>query len=138
MARKPVPIEPSGWSSYSSRSRRDLCSGDGAGLRRRQLRPSTGRRPGSPPTYVAGSPVRRGTSAGMRPRRVLPKTAPVVLFACTHKRRAELAAALRARATGDRMTIASAGTAPTSGVDPVVLEALTEWASMPATPIASP
>jgi hypothetical protein len=38
----------------------------------------------------------------MRPRRVLPKNAPVVLFACTYQRRAQLAAALRARAAALR------------------------------------
>jgi protein-tyrosine-phosphatase len=58
---------------------------------------------------------------------VLPKTVPVVLFVCTHNAgRSQLAAALLARAAGDRVTIASAGTAPAPGVDPVVLEALAE------------
>jgi arsenate reductase len=57
----------------------------------------------------------------------LPKDAPAVLFVCTHNAgRSQLAAALLARAAGDRVTIASAGTAPTAAIDPVVLEALAE------------
>jgi protein-tyrosine-phosphatase len=58
---------------------------------------------------------------------MLPKTAPVVLFVCTHNAgRSQLAAALLARAAGNRVAIASAGTAPAPGIDPVVLEALAE------------
>ena len=57
----------------------------------------------------------------------LPKDAPVVLFVCTHNAgRSQLAAAILTRAAADRVTIASAGTAPTEAVDPVVLEALAE------------
>ena len=42
---------------------------------------------------------------------VLPKTTPAVLFVCTHNAgRSQLAAALLARAAGDQVTIASAGT----------------------------
>ena len=49
----------------------------------------------------------------------LPKDAPVVLFVCTHNAgRSQLAAAILARAAGDRVTIASAGTAPTGGGRP--------------------
>jgi arsenate reductase (thioredoxin) len=58
---------------------------------------------------------------------VLPKTAPVVLFVCTHNAgRSQLAAALLAGAAGDRVRIASAGTTPAPAVDPVVLEVLAE------------
>ena len=57
----------------------------------------------------------------------IPKSAPVVLFICTHNAgRSQLAAALLAQAAGNRVTIASAGTAPTAAVDPVVLEVLAE------------
>ena len=57
----------------------------------------------------------------------LPKTAPVVLFVCTHNAgRSQLAAALLSQAAAGRVTIASAGTAPTGAVDPVVLDALGE------------
>src|SRR5688500_4568415 len=65
-------------------------------------------------------------SCGMA-KGVLPKTTPVVLFVCTHNAgRSQLAAALLVRAAGDRVTNASAGTAPAPGIDPVVLEALAE------------
>jgi arsenate reductase (thioredoxin) len=58
---------------------------------------------------------------------VLPKTAPVVVFVCTHNAgRSQLAAALLARAAGDWVAIASAGTAPAPGIDPVVFEVLAE------------
>jgi protein-tyrosine-phosphatase len=50
-----------------------------------------------------------------------------VLFVCTHNAgRSQLAAALLAHAAEGRVTIASAGTAPTAAVDPVVVEALAE------------
>jgi protein-tyrosine-phosphatase len=52
---------------------------------------------------------------------------PVVLFVCTHNtRRSQLAAALLARAAGNWVLIASAGTAPASAVAPAVLEVLGE------------
>lgn len=52
---------------------------------------------------------------------------PVVLFVCTHNAgRSQLAAALLAQAAGDRVLIASAGTAPASAVEPAVLEVLAE------------
>ena len=57
----------------------------------------------------------------------LPKSAPVVLFVCTHNAgRSQLAAALLARAAGNRVLIASAGTAPASAIEPAVLEVLAE------------
>jgi arsenate reductase len=50
-----------------------------------------------------------------------------VLFVCTHDAgRSQLAAALLARAAGDRVLIASAGTAPAVTVEPVVVEVLVE------------
>ncbi len=57
----------------------------------------------------------------------LPKSAPVVLFVCTHNAgRSQLAAALLARAAGDRVLIASAGTAPASAVESAVVKVLAE------------
>jgi protein-tyrosine-phosphatase len=57
----------------------------------------------------------------------LPQDVPVVLFVCTHNAgRSQLAAALLSQAAAGRVTIASAGTAPTGAVDPVVLKALAE------------
>jgi protein-tyrosine-phosphatase len=57
----------------------------------------------------------------------LPKSAPVVLFVGRHNAgRFQLAAALLARAAGDRVLIASAGTAPASAVESAVVEVLAE------------
>jgi ArsR family transcriptional regulator len=50
-----------------------------------------------------------------------------VLFVCTHNAgRSQLAAALLARAAGDRVLIASAGTAPASAVESAVVKVLAE------------
>ena len=52
---------------------------------------------------------------------------PLVLFVCTHNAgRSQMAAALLAKAAGDRVTVASAGTAPTGEVEPAVVAALAE------------
>jgi arsenate reductase (thioredoxin) len=94
----------------------------------RQLRASAGR-----PRITAYLPLLAHRFARERLRACglvegsLPKSVPVVLFVCTHNtRRSQLAAALLARAAGNWVLIASAGTAPASAVAPAVLEVLGE------------
>jgi arsenate reductase (thioredoxin) len=111
------------------RVRRRLRSRDRAGLRRRQTASSVCRRP----RITAYLPLLAHRFARERLRACglvegsLPKSVPVVLFVCTHNtRRSQLAAALLARAAGNWVLIASAGTAPASAVAPAVLEVLGE------------
>ena len=55
------------------------------------------------------------------------RSAPVVLFVCTHNAgRSQLAAGLLDRAARGRVTIAWAGTSPASEVEPAVVQALAE------------
>jgi arsenate reductase (thioredoxin) len=111
------------------RVRRRLRSRDRAGLRRRQTASSVCRMP----RITAYLPLLAHRFARERLRACglvegsLPKSVPVVLFVCTHNtRRSQLAAALLARAAGNWVLIASAGTAPASAVAPAVLEVLGE------------
>jgi arsenate reductase len=57
----------------------------------------------------------------------LPREVPEVLFVCTHNAgRSQMAAALLDRAAGGRVAVRSAGTVPSSAVEPAVIEALRE------------
>jgi arsenate reductase len=52
---------------------------------------------------------------------------PVVLFVCVHNAgRSQMAAALLVRAASDRVSVRSAGTAPSDEIHPNVLEAMRE------------
>ena len=52
---------------------------------------------------------------------------PEVLFVCVHNAgRSQMAAALLARAAGDRVVVRSAGTAPADTINPAVVEAMAE------------
>jgi arsenate reductase (thioredoxin) len=56
-----------------------------------------------------------------------PHSRPEVLFVCVHNAgRSQMAAALLARHSGDRVVVRSAGTAPADSINPAVVEAMSE------------